>query len=299
MKKKTNVKIRKKSYEPFAFTMPAHIILLITAVFPILFNLYLSMQNMNVYNFTTYKFVGLEQYKKILFSLDFTFLAILLRTILWTVVNIALEVILGFVIAMLLNIKNLRGKGIYRTLIVLPWAIPAYISALVWKGMFNYDFGIINGMLNSIGLSNIEWLTNPTNAFIACIIVNVWMATPFLMVVILGGLQSIDYSLYEAAQMDGATTWKQIVNITIPLLKPVVMPAIILTAFVTFKQFDVIFILTEGLAGKIDLIITYNYTAFQNNNYSYSAAFSMIIFIMLVALTLINKRYLERGRKNG
>ena len=276
-----------KNSEILTFTTPSHIILLITAVFPILFSIYLSVQNMNIYHFKDYSFVGLKHYKAILFSLDSSFLIILLRTIIWTVFNVILEVLIGFFIAMLLNIKNLKGSGIYRTLLILPWAIPSYISALVWKGMYNYNFGIINHFLNTIGINNVEWLTNPTNALIACIIVNVWMATPFMMVIILGGLQSIDNTLYEAAKMDGATIWEQIIKITIPLLKPILLPAIILTSFITFKHFDIVYLLTEGLAGKTDLIITYTYTAFKNNNYSYSAAFAVIVFLILILLTII------------
>ncbi|OPJ60325.1 carbohydrate ABC transporter permease [Clostridium oryzae] len=280
----------------YFFTLPGNIVLLITAIFPVLYSFYLSFFNMNVYHFSNFSFVGLEQYKKVFSQLDVGFFTILIRTIVWTIVNLLLQVILALFLALLLNVKDLKGKGIYRTILILPWAIPSYISALIWKGMFNYDFGVINIALKSIGLRGVEWLNNPICAFFACVIVNVWMATPFMMIVILGGLQSIDTELYEAAKIDGATPWDSFKNITIPLLKPVMFPAVVLTAFITFKQFDIIYLITEGMGGKTDLIITYAYNTFKTNNYSLSAAFSIVIFLILVGLTIGNMKFLKEKK---
>lgn len=280
------------------FTLPANIVLILTTIFPILYSFYLSFFNMNISHFQDFNFVGIDQYKRVFSSVDGQFISVIGRTIIWTVVNLVIQVILALFLAMLLNIKDLKFKGIYRTILILPWAVPAYISSLIWKGMFNYDFGIINTILKDIGLKPVEWLLNPTIAFIACIIINVWIATPFMMIVALGGLQSIDESLYEAASIDGANKWQKFTNVTLPLLKPVMVPAIVLTSFVTFKQFDIIYLVTEGMGGKTDLIITYAYNTFKSYNYSLSSAYSLVIFIMLVLMTIISmKLSLNKGGK--
>ncbi len=278
------------------FTLPANIVLIIATIFPILYSFYLSFFNMSINHFQDYKFVGLYQYKRIFLNVDSQFFIVIGRTILWTIINLVIQVVIAVLLAMLLNMKDLKFKGIYRTILILPWAVPAYISALIWKGMFNYDFGIINTILKDFGLKPVEWLLNPNIAFIACIIINVWIATPFMMIVALGGLQSIDENLYEAASIDGANRWQKLTNITIPLLKPVMVPAIVLTAFMTFKQFDIIYLVTEGMGGKTDLIITYAYNTFKSYNYSLSSAYSLVIFFILIIMTIISmKLSLKKG----
>lgn len=281
----------KKKVMPYLYITPSLVGILVIVVLPILYCVYISLTNMNMYHWRSYEFVGLESYIKVLKGLDGEFYAVLLRTIVWTVINIVLQVALGLFLAMLLNIKEVKFKGIMRTLLILPWAVPGYISSLIWKGMFNYDFGMVNTLLAKLGLHRIEWLTSPTYGMIACIIVNVWLATPFMMTVCLGSLQSIDSSYYEAADMDGANAFDKFFKITLPLIKPMLVAPIILTSFVTFKQFDIIYLMTKGLGGKLDVVITYAYNkAFTTKNYAYSSAFSVIIFLILLALTLINMK---------
>lgn len=284
-----------KKNKPYLYIMPSLITILLIVVLPILYCIYISLTNMNMYHWKSYEFVGLESYMRILKGLDSEFYMVLIRTIIWTTINVFLEVALGIFLAMLLNIKQLKFKGIMRTLIILPWAIPAYISSLIWKGMFNYDFGIVNTLLSKIGLPRVEWLTSPTYGLIACIIVNVWLATPFMMMICLGALQSIDNSYYEAAEMDGANTFDKFFKITLPLIKSMLVAPVILTTFVTFKQFDIIYLMTGGLGGKLDVVITYAYNkAFTTKNYAYSSAFSVIIFLILLAFTIINMAAAKR-----
>lgn len=281
----------KKKSMPYLYIAPSFIVILLIVVLPIFYCIYISFTNMNIYHWKSYQLVGLDSYIKVLKGLDGEFYMVLLRTIIWTVVNIVLEVAFGIFLAMLLNMKKLKFKGIMRTLLILPWAIPGYISSLIWKGMFNYDFGIVNAFLAKLGFPRIEWLTSPTYGMIACIIVNVWLATPFMMTVAIGALQSIDNSYYEAADMDGATEADKLFKITIPLIKPMLVAPIILTSFVTFKQFDIIYLMTRGLGGKLDVVITYAYNkAFTTKNYAYSSAFSVIIFLILLVFTLINMK---------
>ncbi len=280
-----------KKHIPYLYSGPALILIFGAVIYPILYCIYISFTNLNIYHWKSFDFIGIDNYIRVLTGLDAQFYVVLLRTVVWTAINLALQLFIGLGLAMLLNIEELKGRGIMRTLLIIPWAIPGYISALVWKGMFNYDFGIVNAILHSVGIPKIYWLTDPFFAMVACIVTNVWLATPFIMLVCSGALQSIDKTMYEAAELDGASGLSRFRFITFPLIKPVIMPAMIFTAFVTFKQFDIIYLMTGGLAGKTDVALTYAYNyAFNSRNHSISATFSVIIFLILLVLTFINMK---------
>lgn len=289
---------KKKSYMPYAYISPAMLVILALCIYPIVYTIFISFTNLNMYHWKNPSFINIQNYIKILGSLDSDFFAVVIRTTIWTAANMIIHVSLAVFLALLLNIENLKFRGLYRTLLILPWAVPGYISTLIWKGMYNYDFGAINLILTRLGFGAVDWLSQPTNAIIACTIVNVWLATPFMMVVSLGALQSIDKNYYEAAEIDGATVIQKFRYITVPLMKPALLPAIIITIFVTFKQFDVIYLLTRGMAGKTDLVITYAYSrAFLDYNYGYSAAFSVIIFILLLLLTSFRNKMVKSSEE--
>lgn len=282
---------------PYVFTTPATILIFVLVAFPIFYCIYISFTNLNMFHWSQFGFTGVDNYTRLLSSIDSEFFYVLLRTLLWTAVNIVLIVAIAIGLALLLNMKELKFKGIMRTILILPWAVPSYITSLMWKGMFNYDFGIINAILEKIGIGRIEWLTSPVYGMTACIIVNVWLSVPFMMLVCLGALQGIDHTYYEAAEMDGAGAFSKFFKITIPLIKSALVPAVILTIFITFKQFDIIYLMTGGLAGKLDVVMTYGYNlAFNAKNYSLSAAYSVIVFIILLVLTLTNMK-LTRASK--
>ena len=283
---------------PYLYVSPSTLLIMLLCIYPMVYTFILSFTNLNMYHWKNPSFIGLKNYINILGRLDSDFFAVVFRTIIWTILNMVIHVSLAVILALLLNIEKLKFRTIYRTILILPWAVPGYISTLIWKGMFNYDFGAINAILNKIGIESVNWLNDPVNAFIACIIVNVWLATPFMMIVCLGALQSIDKSFYEAAEIDGATGYQKFKYLTLPLMKPAMLPAIIITIFVTFKQFDVVYLLTRGLAGKTDLLITYAYNrAFTDYNYGYSAAFSVIIFILLLVLTRFRKKLIKSAEE--
>ncbi|TDT51999.1 carbohydrate ABC transporter permease [Fonticella tunisiensis] len=283
---------------PYFYTTPAMVVMFILVIYPIFFSIYISFTNMNMYHWKKYNLIGFDNYIRVLTSLDGEFYAVVLRTIIWTVINLVIQVSIAMGLALLLNIKELKFKGIMRTLLILPWAVPSYISALIWKGMFNHDFGIINILLSKLGLSKIPWLTSPVYGMAASIIANVWLAVPFMMIVCLGALQSIDHTYYEAADIDGATGFHKFFYITMPLIKPALVPAVILTSFVTFKQFDIIYLMTNGLGGKTDVVMTYAYNkAFTSSNYSLSSAFSVIIFFILLGLTILNMRLTKADKE--
>lgn len=291
--KKLKIKIT-----PYLYVSPSTILIMLLCLYPMVYTFILSFTNLNMYHWKNPSFIGLDNYINILGRLDGDFFIVVFRTIIWTILNMVIHVSLAVILALLLNMEKLWFRSLYRTILILPWAVPGYISTLIWKGMFNYDFGAINAILNKLGISSINWLNDPLNAFIACIIVNVWLATPFMMIVCLGALQSIDKTFYEAAEIDGATGYQKFRYLTLPLMKPAMLPAVIITIFVTFKQFDVVYLLTRGLAGKTDLLITYAYNrAFTDYNYGYSAAFSVIIFILLLVLTRFRKKMIKSAEE--
>lgn len=287
-------KQRKETLSAYIWSTPSLILILLIVIFPIIYTGYISLTNMNVYHWNNYELIGLENYKDALLVFDNGFIAAFGVTFLWTIVNMVLQLIIAFIMASLLNIKRLRLRNVYKTLLIFPWAIPGYVSILLWKtGMYNSQFGLLNQWLQKLGLEPVRWLNSNVMAFISCAVVNLWLALPFMITIIDGALQSLDKSYYESALLDGATWLERTCYITIPMIKPIIAPSVIITTFTTFKQFDVIYLLTQQVGSKtganVHTILTYAYEkAFITNNYGYSSAVSMIIFVVLIAFSSIS-----------
>lgn len=286
-------KKEKNTLMAYAWSWPSLVLILLIVVFPILYTGYISLTNMNVYHWTNYEFIGLDNYKEALFVLDNGFIKAFLVTIVWTVVNMVLQLVIAFVLASLLNIRRLKLRNVYKTLLIFPWAMPGYVSILLWKtGMFNSQFGLLNQWLANMGKEPVRWLNSDGMAFACCTVVNLWLALPFMITIIDGALQSIDKSFYESARLDGATWWERTVYITVPMIRSIIAPSVVITIFTTFKQFDVIYLLTQQVGSKtgadIHTIMTYAYEkAFITNNYGYSSAISIIIFVILIIFSVI------------
>ncbi len=210
-----------------------------------------------------------------------------------------IQVSAAFFIALGLNTEGLKIGRIYKTLLMFPWAMPSYISILLWRvGIFNTEFGLVNKVLVSMGLEKVNFLSRNVPAFLSCMVLNLWMALPFMIMTIDGALQSIDKSSYESAQMEGAGFWAKHFHITVPALRVVIMPAVIMTTFTTFKQFDIIYLLTMqkgALSGaSLQTIITYAHqNAFVSNNYGLSSAVSIIIFGIIILFSLWTNRSIK------
>ncbi|HAL56890.1 MAG TPA: sugar ABC transporter permease [Bacteroidetes bacterium] len=245
---------------------------------------------MNLNRIREWELIGIRQFVKIFTEpTEPGFYAIFGKTIIWTVANVFFHVVIGVILALLLN-QNLKGKAIYRTLLILPWAIPQYIVALTWRGMFNYEYGSINLILTRyLNLPAVEWLRSPTEAFIACILTNVWLGFPFMMVVALGALQSIPHELYEAAEIDGATWWHRLRTITLPLIRPVMIPAITLGTVWTFNNLNIVWLVSNGgePSDNTHILVSFVYkAAFNFYSFSYAAALSLVIFLILFAFSM-------------
>ena len=272
----------------YAWSSPSLILIALMVVFPILYTAYISLTNMNVYHWFDFTIIGLENYIRALFVFDSGFLSALFATILWTAVNMVLQLVIAFVLVSLLNIQKLKLRKLYKTLLMFPWAMPGYVSILLWKtGMFNTQFGLLNQWMEKLGQETVRWLSNDVSAFICCTVVNLWLALPFMIMIMDGAMQSVDRSYFESAILDGATWLDRTRYITIPAITPIISPAVIITVFTTFKQFDVVYLLTQQAGAKtgsgFHTILTYAYeNAFITNNYGYSSAISIIIFILLL-----------------
>ena len=284
-------KKRRDTLKSYAWSAPSLILIGLMVVFPILYTGYISLTNMNVYHWFDFTIVGLDNYIRALFVFDSGFLSALLATILWTAVNMALQLVIAFTLANLLNVKKLRFRKLYKTILMFPWAMPGYVGILLWKtGMFNTQFGLLNQWMEKLGFAAVRWLSSDVSAFLSCTVVNLWLALPFMIMIMDGALQSIDRSYYESARLDGAGVLAQARFSTIPAMRPIIAPAVIITVFTTFKQFDVVYLLTQQAGAKtgsgFHTILTYAYeNAFITNNYGYSSAISIIIFILLIVFS--------------
>lgn len=279
---------KRDTFLSYAWSSPSLLLIALMVVFPIFYTAYISLTNMNVYHWFDFTIIGLENYFRALFVFDSGFLSALLATILWTTVNMVLQLVIAFVLVSLLNVQKLKLRKLYKTLLMFPWAMPGYVSILLWKtGMFNTQFGLLNQWMEKLGHEAVRWLSSDVSAFLCCTVVNLWLALPFMIMIIDGAMQSIDRSYYESAILDGATWLERTRYITLPAITPIISPAVIITVFTTFKQFDGVYLLTQQAGAKtgsgFHTILTYAYeNAFITNNYGYSSAISIIIFILLL-----------------
>lgn len=270
---------------------PAFLVLIGVVIYPFVFNIVISLSNMSLTHIRDWQIVGLRQYAKVFTEESKPdFYVVFVKTIIWTVVNVFFHVTIGVFLALLLNQKEIRGKAAFRTILVLPWAVPQLIVALTWRGMFNYEYGSINLMLTQwFGLPAVEWLKSPLEAFMAVIITNVWLGFPFMMIVALGALQSIPHDLYEAAEMDGASWFHKLRKITVPLIRPVMVPAITLGTIWTFNNLNIVWLVSNAgePSDQTHLLVSFVYkAAFNFYRYGYGAALSMVIFFILLAFSL-------------
>ncbi len=279
-----------KSFIAFLI-LPSFLILAAVVLYPFVYNVVISFSNMNLRHIKDWEIVGLRQYVKVFTEpTQPDFYMVFFKTIIWTVVNVTFHVLLGVFLALLLNQKDVKLKPIFRTLLILPWAIPQYIVALTWRGMFNYEYGSINLIITKyLHLPAVEWLKSPTEAFLACILTNVWLGFPFMMVIALGALQSIPHELYEAADIDGASWRQKLTRITLPLIRPVMIPAITLGTVWTFNNLNIVWLVSNAgePSDQTHILVSFVYkAAFNLYRYGYAAALSMVIFALLLTFSL-------------
>ena len=289
---------------PIMFLTPAVIGLLALYVYPLLWEFNVSFTKMSLKYFVDPGFLGLNTTKGSIFVgfqnyIDvFTkpvlpqtsFYQLFFQTIVWTGVNVFFHVVLGVLLALMLN-RKLRGRTFYRAIIILPWAIPAVASLQIWRTEYNFQYGAVNQILGVFGIAPIPWMSDPIWNFTAMIITNVWLGVPFMMVITLGALQSISQDYYEAADLDGASSRQSFFGITVPLLRPIMLPAILLGVFLTFNNILVPFFINQQNLTSSDILVTALFrSAFTYSRYGFSAAFAFVIFAILLVFTFIYVR---------
>ncbi|HEX5566901.1 MAG TPA: sugar ABC transporter permease [Streptomyces sp.] len=291
----------------YAWAMVAPVVTVIGVIigYPLARGVYLSLTNANEANVArtigvneieaTYEFVGLENYTAIL--TDSVFWDRLGWTVLWTVGCVSVTFLLGLALATMLN-RRLRGRGLYRIALILPWGIPAFVSVFAWRMLYNEKNGILNEVLAGGGIDGVSWLGDPTWAKVSVIAVNVWLGVPFMLVALLGALQGIPAELLEAAEVDGANAWQRFYNVTLPGIRSVSSTVVLLSTIWTFNMFPVIFLLTRGGPGdSTEILVTYAYRlSFLNSprDFATSAAWGVLILLLLSLFAVVYRRSLRK-----
>jgi arabinogalactan oligomer/maltooligosaccharide transport system permease protein len=240
----------------------------------------------------TVKYVGLENYNKVFASRDFW--KVFGQTLIWTFTNVFFHFVLGLGLALILN-QQLKQKAIWRALLLIPWAVPSYITAFSWRWLFNGDYGFFNYILAKFGIAGVSWLSDSTWSMFAVCVTNIWLGVPFMMITLLGGLQGIPEELYEAAQIDGATKAQQFWQVTLPMLKPVAMVTVLLGIVWTFNMFNIIYLVTQDNP-HTDILATFAFKAFfVRGEYGLACAYAVVILFILSLFSLL---YLKVNKDN-
>jgi multiple sugar transport system permease protein len=272
----------------YAFVLPALFIIVAVAVYPLGHMLYLSFQE-RLLVFDISRFVGLDNYRVLIG--DARFWNALKNTLYFTALSTGVELLLGLSIALLIN-RKFRFQGIITALILVPWAIPTVVSARMWELIYNVDFGVLNYLL---GLK-VNWLGSPLWAMHAAILADVWKTTPFVVLLLLAGLKVIPRDLYQAARVDGAGAWYSFIHITLPLIKPVILVALLFRTLDAFRVFDIIYVLTGGgPANTTETLSVYAYKVlFQTLRFGYGSTLAVVVFLGTGIISLFYVKLLMR-----
>ncbi len=291
---------------PYIILSPGLIAITVISILPMVFSMLIAFTNYDLYHSPPkhiLNWVGIQNFYRVLTmgSWSRTFRNIFSWTVIWAFLSTLTTFGLGGFIAILLNNPQIKFRKIIRTILILPWAIPGFVSILIWRGMLNTNFGVINRYLAEIfNLNNIPWLHEVFWARTAVVLVNLWLGYPYFMILITGILQSIPVELYEAATVDGANGWQRFRSITLPLLLFAITPLLIMTLAYNFNNFNIIYLLNDGGpavfgwqggAGGTDILISWVWKlTFQKLKYNYASAISIIIFIIISGFSIYNFR---------
>lgn len=283
----------KDTIKAMPYLLPALISIIIFTIIPIVYTVVIAFTDYTMYSQGHIKFVGFSNFIEVLTGpFKEVFLPVFGWNIIFAVVSTAGTFFLGLIVAMAVNNPNIKEKSVYRAILIIPWALPATVAILSWQGLLNGSYVAINNLLLNLHLiSNpIPWLTDPTWARVALIIVNIWLGFPYMMNVCLGALGAIPDSYYEAADVDGASKWLQFRKITLPSLAQISYPLLISSFAFNFNNFGSAFLITKGgpprmatqFAGYTDILASVNYKlSTQFGRFEIASAISIIIFLIL------------------
>jgi arabinogalactan oligomer/maltooligosaccharide transport system permease protein len=281
----------------YAYILPALVFIIFATGVGVVYTVYMSFTNFDgLEHFEHWSWVGLHNYTDVLFGTDYsTFVKVMSWTFVFAFVTMALSYIVGLLLALLLDDKNIRERNIYRTLLIIPWALPGAIAILAWNGILNTDFGYLNSFLIDIGLPKVEWLTSPNWARFSVLFVNTWFGFPFMMTACLGALQSVPDELDEAAQIDGASRVARFRFVKLPFLRSVTVPLLIGNFAFQFGNFSIIYLLTTGGprtpgsdAGATDIGISYAYRlTLTTQRFAVAAAYGVVLFFIIGIISFV------------
>lgn len=271
----------------FLMILPASLMIGVIAIFPIVHAFRISLdRRMPVFGISY--FVGVDNYRFLL--QDSRFWQSFLNTAYFSLLSVSLELITGLILAILLH-RSFRGRGLFRALVLIPWAVPTVVSARMWEWILNYEFGVLNYLLQQIGLLSapLNWLGDRTLAMFALILADVWKTSPFAAIILLAGLQMIPEELYEAARVDGAGEWQIFRRITAPLLLPFMVIALLFRTLDAFRIFDLAYVLTGGgPASTTESLSLYAYTLlFQTLQFGYGSTVAVATFLAVLLLSAV------------
>lgn len=289
------------------FLAPTFLVLALVAGWPLIRTIYFSFTNASLTNLSGAEFVGVANYLSwITLKSGRTIYRGLLADPAWwnavwntlefTVLSVSIETALGLIVALVLN-AQFPGRGLVRAAILIPWAIPTIVSAKMWAWMLNDQFGILNDMLIGLGLigEKIAWTASPDTAMIAVLIVDVWKTTPFMALLILAGLQMVPGDIYEAAKIDGVHPVRVFWRVTLPLIRPALMVAVIFRMLDALRIFDLIYVLTPNNAQTKTMSVMARENLFDFDKFAYGAAASTMLFLIIATITIL---YMWLGRLN-
>ncbi|EJC72334.1 permease component of ABC-type sugar transporter [Rhizobium leguminosarum bv. trifolii WSM2012] len=289
----------------WVFLAPTLLILAIVAGWPLFRTIYFSFTNASLNDLGNAQFVGFANYLSwvTLKSGRTVYRGLLADPVWWTAVwntakftllSVTIETVLGLIVALVLNAQFV-GRGIVRAAILIPWAIPTIVSAKMWAWMLNDQFGILNDVLLGFGLisEKIAWTANPETAMIAVLIVDVWKTTPFMTLLILAGLQMVPGDIYEAARIDGVNPIKVFWRLTVPLIRPAIMVAVIFRMLDAMRIFDLIYVLTPNNAQTKTMSVMARENLFDFDKFAYGATASTVLFLIIASVTVL---YIWLGR---
>lgn len=280
--------------------LPAIIVLLLVFAYPIGRAFWLSLFTQNLGTQLRLEFSGLENYGRMVG--DGRFWRSMWNTSVFTAASVLLELVLGMAVALVLN-QSFRGRGLVRTITLIPWALPTALMGLAWAWIFNDQFGVVNDILLRLGVidTGITWLGDPVLAMVAVVLADVWKTTPFIAILLLAGLQSISTDLYEAHSIDGASPWQSFRTITLPLLMPQIVIAVLFRFAQAFGIFDLIQVMTGGgPGGATETVSLYIYaTVMRYLDFGYGAALVVVTFLLLVLAVAIAAYFLSRSRTHA
>lgn len=278
-----------------ALLVPCLGVLAVFAFYPIGYSVYLSLHRI-VLSLPGLgeQFVGLENYRRL--AADPSALASLGRTLLFVLVSTGCEMVFGLVIALLIH-RSFRGRGLVRAAVLVPWAIPTVVASQLWRFLFNDKYGLFNYLLFGSDTSAYQaWLAHPVWAFAAVVVADVWKTSAFAALLILAGLQTIPEELYEAATVDGASAWRQFLHLTLPLLRPALLLALLFRTMDAFRVFDLVFVMTQGgPADATNVLQFYGYKKlFAEGQLGYGSTISVLVLVLTLTVCVVYLRVLGR-----